>query len=53
MGIILKTKVSLKNLAFSESLTKNSITPFIIQEALLSPGCTLEVKITDFLTAIS
>ena len=29
------------------------MTPSIIQEALLSPGCTREVSITDFRTAIS
>jgi len=53
MGIILKTKVSRRNLAFKSSLIRKSITPFIIHDAFDSPGWTLEVRITDFLTAIS
>ena len=51
--MILKTKVFLKNSALGSSLTKKSITPFITQLAFVSPGCTLDVKMIDFLTAIS
>ena len=53
IGIILKTKVSRRNLALRSSLMRKSITPFIIQDAFDSPGCTREVRITDFLTAMS
>ena len=53
IGIILKTKVSRKYFAFSSSLIKKSMTPFIMNEALDSPGCTLDVSIAAFLTAIS
>jgi len=49
MGKILKTNLSLRILASGASETKNSTRPFIIQEALLSPGCTLaEIKIPFF-----
>jgi len=53
MGIILNTKVSRKYFAFRSSLIKKSMTPFIIQEAFDSPGCTLDVRIIDFLIAMS
>ena len=53
IGTILKTKVDLRNSAFASSLTRKSITPFMSQLALLSPGCTREVKIMDFRTAMS
>lgn len=53
MGIILKTNVSRRYFAFRSSLIKKSMTPFIIHEALDSPGWTLDVRMIDFLTAIS
>ena len=40
MGMILKTKLSLSSFASREGPVTKSITPFIIQEALVSPGCT-------------
>ena len=49
MGTILKTKLSRKALASGVWLTRYSIAPFIIQEALLSPGCTLALRKTPFL----
>lgn len=53
MGTILKTKLFLKYLAPSSSLTKYSRTPYIIKEAFDSPGWTLEVRIMAFRFAIS
>jgi hypothetical protein len=53
IGIILNTKLSLKYFAPSSSLTKYSKVPYIIMLAFDSPGCTLDVKITALLNAIS
>ena len=53
MGIILNAKVFLRNMASSSSDTRKSKTPFIMKEALVSPGCTLEDRMMDFLTAMS
>ena len=40
IGTTLKTKLSRSSLASSEGPVRKSITPFIIQEALVSPGWT-------------
>ena len=48
MGTILNTKQSLKTWASGAELTRKSIIPFIIQDELLSPGCTLEEINTPF-----
>ena len=53
MGIILKTYLSLNFCAISSMDVKKSITPFIIQEALDSPGCTLAVSMIAGLLAMS
>lgn len=47
--ITLKTKVSLSKWASSESPRRKSRKPSIIQEPLVSPGCTLAVTTTAFL----
>jgi hypothetical protein len=49
MGTILNTKCSLNALASEELPVRKSITPFIIHEELLSPGCTLALMKTPFL----
>lgn len=51
IGIILKTKLSLSALASGLLDMRQSITPFIIQDALLSPGCTLALIIIPFLAS--
>ena len=48
MGTILNTKFSLKAYASAVLLTRNSMTPFIIQLAFDSPGCTLADMKTPF-----
>ena len=49
MGTILKTKFSRRAYASAVLLTRNSMTPFIIQLAFDSPGCTLDEMKTPFL----
>jgi hypothetical protein len=49
MGIILKTKVFLRNSAFSSSLMRYSMTPFIMKEEFVSPGWIRHVRIIAFL----
>lgn len=53
IGIILKTKLSLKYLAPSSSDTKYSKVPYIMKLAFDSPGCTLDDKMTARLKAIN
>lgn len=48
MGTTLKMNVSRSNCASLESPKIKSRKPFMIQELLVSPGCTLAVKITAF-----
>ena len=48
IGMILNTKVFLKNSAFSSSLIRYSRTPFIMREEFDSPGWILHVNITAF-----
>lgn len=49
IGTILKTKWSRSALASAALLVRKSRTPFIIHEALLSPGCTLALRKMPFL----
>ena len=53
MGKILKTNLSRRTMASGMSLRRNSITPYIIQELLVSPGWTREEIITPFRSFIS
>jgi len=54
IGTILKTNFSLSAFASGAELTKKSMSPFIIQEALDSPGCTLdEINMPFFERAFS
>lgn len=53
IGTILKTKLFLKYLAPSSSLTRYSSVPYIIKEAFDSPGCTLDDSTIALRTAIS
>ena len=53
IGTILKTKLFLNNLAPSSLHTKYSNVPYIMNETLLSPGCTLDIKMIALLFAIS
>lgn len=46
MGTILKTKLSRNILASNDGPVKKSMTPFIIQLAFVSPGCTRDVMTT-------
>jgi hypothetical protein len=48
IGTILKTNLSRRYPACGESPVKKSIAPSIINEALLSPGCTRADKNTSF-----
>lgn len=47
--LTLKTKVSLSSWASSESPSRKSRNPSIIQDELVSPGCTRAVTTTAFL----
>lgn len=53
IGTILKTKLFLRYLAPSSSLTRYSRVPCIIKDALLSPGWTQDVNIMALRIAIS
>jgi hypothetical protein len=48
IGTILNTKQSLSTWASGAWLTKKSMMPFIIHDALVSPGCTLDEMNTPF-----
>jgi len=53
MGTILKTYLSLNDLAAGSSETRNSSKPSTTKELLLSPGCTRPVSTIHFLFAIA
>ena len=50
IGTILKTKLSLKYLASSESPMRKSIAPLIVQLPTVSLGCCLPKRTTPFLS---